>query len=89
MKRLGLVPRYDPAQSLAWKQSLECGAQTHQGRHPESSNSRCRWKPRHWCWHHIRERWGHSVTQEDIRQWEKEIPERYQREYRQMLYGEE
>ena len=31
----------------------------------------------------------YSVTQEDIRQWEKEIPERYQREYRQMLYGEE
>ena len=31
----------------------------------------------------------YNVTQEDIRQWEKEIPERYQREYRQMLYGEE
>ena len=31
----------------------------------------------------------YNVTQDDIRQWEKEIPERYQREYRRMLYGEE
>ena len=31
----------------------------------------------------------HDVTQEDIKQWEKEIPERYQGDYRQMLYGEE
>ena len=31
----------------------------------------------------------YNVTQDDIRQWEEEIPERYQREYRQMLYGEE
>ena len=31
----------------------------------------------------------YDVTKEDIEQWEKEIPERYQRDYRQMLYGEE
>ena len=31
----------------------------------------------------------YDVSQEEIKQWEKEIPERYQRDYRQMLYGEE
>ena len=31
----------------------------------------------------------YDVAKEDVEQWEKEIPERYQRDYRQMLYGEE
>ena len=31
----------------------------------------------------------YDVTKEDINQWEKEIPERYQRDYHQMLYGSE
>ena len=30
----------------------------------------------------------YGVTKEDINQWEKEIPERYLRDYHQMLYGE-
>ncbi len=31
----------------------------------------------------------YDVTKDDIEQWEKEIPARYQRDYRQMLYGGE